>query len=123
MVNHNQQRVKPIGQQEVGDKINRELLERASARGGERGQCGDGWMGVNLHLLAKSTAKNKTVNKGRHTQPPIVTRQQRIGAEEASMSGSEGQMHRGHKVMMGDSGNIEVVFEIKVGSVIVQICN
>ena len=75
MVDHDQQRVKAAGQGEVGDQIHRQLLERASARGGDQRECRNSQVGVNLHLLTKGTTCNEAANEGGHTQPPVVARQ------------------------------------------------
>ena len=72
MVNHDQERIKAGGRREIGDKVNRELLEQALAAGGDRRECRDSWVGVNLHLLAKGTTRDKAVDKGGHTWPLIV---------------------------------------------------
>ena len=80
-------------------------------------------MGVNLHLLTEGTASNETVNKGRHTWPPIVMGQQGICAEETAMLRGKGQVDSSDKVMMGSRRYIEVVFKIQVGCIIPPICN
>ena len=76
--------------QEISDQVNGQLLKWAGAGGGNRRQCGDSWVGINLHLLAKSAARDKVVDKGGHTWPPIVPRQQGIGAKESPVARSEG---------------------------------
>ena len=58
MVDHDQKGIKARGEGKIGDKVTRDLLERASAgraNGGERGNSG---MGVGFVLLAGCTALN-----------------------------------------------------------------
>ena len=90
MVYHDQERIKSTGKRKVSDQVDRELLERTGAGGGEGGQCGNGRVGINLHLLAKGATSNETADKQRHTRPPVVARQQGVCVKEAFMSRSEG---------------------------------
>ena len=61
------------------------------------------------------------MDKGGHTQPPIVVRQEGMCVKEPAMPGSHGRMDGVCKVMLGIRGNIEMMFEIEVGAVIVPI--
>ena len=90
MVNHDHERIVTMRGQEISDQVNGQLLKWAGAGGGNRRQCGDSRVGINLHLLAKSAARDKAVDEGEHTQPPIVLRQQEIGAKESPVARSEG---------------------------------
>ena len=75
---------------EISNQVNGQLLKQVGAGGGERRECGDSWVDIDLYLLAKSAARDEVVNKGGHTQPPIVTRQQGVGAKEPPVAGSKG---------------------------------
>ena len=90
MVDHNHQRVIAMRGQEVSDQVDGQLLKQAGADRGDRGECRDSWMGIDLHLLAKGAPSNKTVDEGRHTWPPVVPRQQGICTEEPPMARSKG---------------------------------
>ena len=79
-----------MGRQETSNEVNGQLLKWMGAGGGERGECGDGWVGINLHLLAEGAARDEMADKGRHTQPPVVVRQQGVGVEEPPVSQSKG---------------------------------
>ena len=102
---------------EAGDEINRKLLERAGTGGGEQRKSGRRWVGVDFHLLAKSAAGNKSTDERRHPQPPIVTRQQRISTEEATMARSQRSMNGRDKVMACRGRYIETVFEIELRTI------
>ena len=86
MVNHDQQRVIIMGRQEISNQVDRQLLKWVDAGGGEGGEHRDSWVGINLHLLAEGTARDEMTNKGGHTRPPVVVRQQGVGVEEPPMS-------------------------------------
>ena len=86
MVDHDQERIKARRKWEVGNEINGELLERAGTGGGNGGEGGHHGVCVDFHLLTKGTPRDKVVDKRGHTGPPVVPRQQRISAEEASMA-------------------------------------
>ena len=90
MVNHDQQRIVAKRGQEVSNQINRQLLKWAGTRGGDGGKCRDGWVGIDLHLLAEGATRDEAMNKGGHTWPPIVPRQERIGAKEPPVTRGEG---------------------------------
>ena len=114
MDDHDQKRVKTMRWWHIGDQINRQLLEGVSTGQGKRGKCGDTWVGVNLHLLTKSAARNKLADKRGHTWPPIVMAQQGVSAKESSMAQGERGMDQGDKIMMSIRGNVKVVFKIKM---------
>ena len=82
MVNHDQERIKARGGQKIGDKIDRELLEGVSTRGGNRGKGRNHGMCIDLHLLAKGTPGDKVANKRGHTGPPVIPRQHGISVEK-----------------------------------------
>ena len=86
MVDHDQKRIKARRKREIGNEVDRELLEGAGTGGGERGKGGHCGVCVDLHLLAKSTPGDKLADERGHTGPPVVLRQQRISAEEAPMA-------------------------------------
>ena len=90
MVNHDQERIKAGGRWEIGDKVNRELLEWAMAAGGDGREHRDSRVGVNLYLLAKGTTRDEAADEGGHTWPPIIPRQLGIHAKEPTMTGGEG---------------------------------
>ena len=56
VVDHDQEGIETGGGRQIGDKVNRELLERARTGGGHGGEGRDGQVGIHLHLLAKGTA-------------------------------------------------------------------
>ena len=72
MVNHDQERIKAGGRWEIGDQVNQQLLKGVCAARGNGGKCQDSQVGVDLHLLAEGTARDKAADEGGHTQPPIV---------------------------------------------------
>ena len=113
MVNHDHERIIAKRGWEIGDQVNRQLLKWASATGGNGGKCRDSRVGIDLHLLAKGTTEDKAADEGGHTQPPIIPRQQGIGAKESPMAGSEGQVDRGNKVMAGVGRDVKTVFKVK----------
>ena len=52
MVDHDQKGIETGRRREVGDKVARDLLERAGCRGANGGERWDGWVGICLVLLA-----------------------------------------------------------------------
>ena len=82
--------------------------------GGNGGKHGDSQVGIDLHLLAKGTARDETADKGGHTQPPVVLRQQGVSAKESSMARGEGRMDRSNKIMTSSRRDKKTVFEIQM---------
>ena len=64
MVDHDHNRIKTRGNREIGDEVDRELLERERNSGRDWTERGDSRMSVNLVLLANSTTSNKMFDKG-----------------------------------------------------------
>ena len=64
MVNHDHNRIKTLGEGEVGDEVDRDLFERESGGGWNWTEWGSGRMCVDLVLLANCTASNKMFDKG-----------------------------------------------------------
>ena len=111
MVDHDQERITARGRWEISDKVNRELLKQVMAVGGDGRECGDSWVGVNLHLLAKGTTRDKAADKGGHTQPPIVPRQLGIHAKEPAVTGCKGRVDRGNKVVAGTGRDVKMILK------------
>ena len=72
VVNHDHERIISTRGQEISNQINGQLLKQLGAVGGNGRECGDSQVGIDLHLLAKGTARDKVVDEGGHTQPPVV---------------------------------------------------
>ena len=64
MVNHDHNRIKPRGNREISDEVNRKLFERERDGGRNWTERRDGGMSVNLVLLANSATSNKMLDKG-----------------------------------------------------------
>ena len=73
--------------------------------------------GVDLHLLAEGATSNKLMDKRGHPQPPIVVRQRRISAKEATVARSQRSMNGRDQVMLCRGGYIETVFKIKLRTI------
>ena len=86
------------------------------AAGGNGGKRQDSQVGIDLHVLAKGTARDEAADKGGHTWPPIVPRQQGIGVEESSMAGGEGRVDRGDQIMAGMGRDVKVILKVKARS-------
>ena len=90
MVDHDHERVIATGWREIGDQVNRQLLKWVGAVGGDGGEHRDSWVSIDLHLVAKGTARDEMVHEGGHTQPPVVPRQQGIGTKESPVTRHKG---------------------------------
>ena len=64
MVDHDHNRIKSRGHREIGDEVDRKLLERERDSGQDWTEQRDGRISVNLILLANSTTHNKVLDKG-----------------------------------------------------------
>ena len=64
MVDHDHNRIKPGGNREIGDEVDRKPLEWERDSGCDWTERRNGRMSVNLVLLANSTASNKMFDKG-----------------------------------------------------------
>ena len=102
---------------ETSDKVDRKLLEGAGAGGGEWRESGRCRVGVDLHLLAEGATGNKLADKRGHPQPPIVVRQRRISAKEATMTRSQRSMNGRDQVVLCRGRYIEMVFKIKLRTI------
>ena len=72
VVDHDHERIITMRGREISDQVDRQLLKWVGAVGGKRRQCRDSQVGADLHLLAKGAARDKAVNEGGHTRPPVV---------------------------------------------------
>lgn len=70
MVDHDQERIKAIGQGEIGDKVTGNLLKWSRARGGNGEQWGNGGMGIDLILLAGGATFNVLSDELSKSWPP-----------------------------------------------------
>ena len=75
VVDHNHERIIAKRGWETSDQINGQLLKQSGTVGGNGRECGDRWVGIDLHLLAKGAAGDKAADEGGHTWPPVVPRQ------------------------------------------------
>ena len=64
MVDHNHNRIKPGGNREISDEVNRKLFEWERDGGCDWTERRNSRMSVNLVLLANHAASNKMFNKG-----------------------------------------------------------
>ena len=64
MVDHDHNRIKSGGNREIGDEVDRKLLERERDSGRDWTERRNGRMSVNLVLLANSATSNKMLDKG-----------------------------------------------------------
>ena len=64
MVDHDHNRIKPGGNREIGDEVDRKLFEQERDGGCDRTERRNGRMSVNFVLLANHTTSNKMFNKG-----------------------------------------------------------
>ena len=72
MVNHDQNGVIAVGEGQVGNKVHRNLLKGAGASGRNRGEWGNGGMGISLVGLAGGAAGDELADEGGDAGPPIV---------------------------------------------------
>ena len=72
MVDHDHDRIKPGGEREVSDEINRELFEGERDGGWNRTERRNGGVSVNLVLLANSATSNEMFDKGGQAWPPEI---------------------------------------------------
>ena len=64
MVDHDHNRIKSRGNREIGDEVDRKLLEGERDSGQDWTERRDGGMSVNLIPLANSATRNKVLDKG-----------------------------------------------------------
>ena len=88
MVDHNQKGIKTSGRREVGDKITRDLLERAGCGGANGGERQDGGVGISLVLLAGRTALNVLADVGGKAGPPELCSDELSRFQVAGVSGT-----------------------------------
>ena len=113
MVYHDQNRIKAVGEWEVGDEVHRDLLEGACAFGGDRGERGVGRVGVDFVGLASSAAGDEFADEGGHAGPPIVFLEHRNGAEVSTVGASEGFVNVFDQGVVGRFRYVEATFVIK----------
>ena len=80
----------------------------------EQGEGGGSWVGIDLHLLAESTASDEMADERGHTGPPVVPGKERISTEESPMSRGERRMNRRDKVMACVGRDIKTIFKIEI---------
>ena len=86
MVDHDHNRIKTGGNREIGDEVNRKLLERERDGGQDQTERRSGGMSVNFVLLANSATSNKMLDKGGQARPPEITFKDRLGAEDSHVA-------------------------------------
>ena len=101
MVDHDQERVKTIGDREVSDQIAGDLLKGASGSGDNGGQWRVRGVGVRFVLLAGCTARNILVDEGGKTWPPEFRGDELAGLENTGVTCC------GMIVVAGDNGAAE----------------
>ena len=86
MVNHNHNRIKPGGDREISDEVDRKLFERERDGGQNQTERRNGRMSVNLVLLANSAASDKMFDKGGQARPPEIEFKDRLGVEDSHVA-------------------------------------
>ena len=86
MVDHNHNTIKPREDREIGDEVNRKLLERERDGGWNWTERGNGRMSVNLVLLANSASCDKMFDKGGQAWPPEIAFKDRLGVEDSHVA-------------------------------------
>ena len=77
MIYHDHERVKTVGDRQVGDEIIGDLGKGSSCSGAfDRHQRWVHWVPVYLCLLTGSTSINKVLHKRVHPRPPVIVSQQ-----------------------------------------------
>ena len=89
MVDHNQKGIKTIRKGKVSDQIIGDLLEGAGAGGQDGEKWRSRWMGIDLVLLARGTAVDKTVNIRGEARPPKLRGNKLVSFENSRMTSSE----------------------------------
>ena len=92
MVDHDHNRIKPRGNREIGDEVDRELFERERDGGQDWTERRSGGMSVNLVLLANHATSNKMLDKGGQTRPPEIMFKDRLGVEDSHVARKGGGM-------------------------------
>ena len=113
MVDYDHQRVRPGGFREVGDEVNRDLLEREEDFRWNWVEGGYGWVGVYLVLLAYGTASDEVVDEGRESWPPEVVFHKGFGAKLAGVSEGWGFMKGSDERLMDVGGNVHTTLVIE----------
>ena len=90
MVDHDHDRIKPQGQREISDEINRKLSEGGKDGGFDRGQRGNDGVSIDPVLLAYGTTCNKMFYKGGMAQPPEITFEDNLGVEDTHVARERG---------------------------------
>ena len=88
MVDHNQKGIETGRRREVGDKVARDLLERAGCGGVNGGERRDGGVGICLVLLAGRAAFNVFVDVGGEAGPPEFRCDELSSFEVAGVTGT-----------------------------------
>ena len=113
MVYHNQNRIVAMREGKIHDEVHGNLLEEAGAFGGDRGEQGVEWMGVDLIGLTHGTSGDELADESGHAGPPIVFLKQGDGAEISGMSASKGFMNILDEGVSGRLGDVEMQFVIE----------
>ena len=88
MVDHDQKGIETSRRREVGDKVARDLLERAGCGGANGGERWDGRVGIGLVLLAGGAAFNVFADVGGEAGPPEFQRDELSSFEVAGVTGA-----------------------------------
>ena len=92
MVDHDHNRIKSQGERKVSDEIHREPFEGKQDSGGDWTKRGNGWVSVDLVLLANYTTCNEMLDKGGKTWPPEVLLKDRLGVENTHVTQEGGRV-------------------------------
>ena len=113
MVDHDQNRVKIRGEQEICDHIAQDLLEWAGGGGRDRVKPRDSQVSVNLVGLASSAASHESLDKGGQTGPPVVTLNQVNGVEISAMASRQGAVQEAYQILVSWFQNVEASLEVQ----------
>ena len=94
MVYYDHNRIMAIGSRKVHDKVNGQLLEGEGVQGGNGNERRDSRMGVDLVLLTDGTPIDEVFDKRGKAQPPEVTFENSLCAEDIHVAGGRGGVKR-----------------------------
>ena len=92
MVNHDHNRIKPGGNREIGDEVDRKLFEGERDSGRDWTERRNSRMSIDLVLLANSASCNEMFDKGRKAWPPEVMFKDRLSVEDPHVVQEGGRM-------------------------------
>ena len=113
VVDHDHQGIMASRWGEIGDEVNRELLEWEGRRRGDGRQGRTCGMMVHLVLLAHGTARDKGIDKEGQTRPPEVTFDDGLGAKMPCMSRGGGFVQRANEGVVSCQWYIYSSFKVE----------